>query len=293
MPFDTSRAYPQYDQSTFPVSYDKVLDHFRYDAEAYTSGAHPRTNLGTMRSRSPTPFGDDEDYKLCGNNIIHYTGHSHSNGHIYDPENVTHRDSRGEYDISQYADISREDYEDDGEKTPISLEPDVHMETRHFGPAPIGRARRRLKKKRVQLTNGHLVVDLSVPPKLVLPYRGEPEMIKTRYTAVTCDPDDFEAEKYFLRQNESGRTTELFIVITMYNVSPSRGSTLQGRKCHLYRKTRCYFAERCMVSCATLHIYVHASILKHGVQMHGRRYVHLADLSPLNVRAVYRLSSAS
>ncbi|KDR75062.1 hypothetical protein GALMADRAFT_70113 [Galerina marginata CBS 339.88] len=92
------------------------------------------------------------------------------------------------------------------------------LETRHFGPAPAGRILRRHKtKRRVQLTNGNLVVDLDVPPKLVLPRRGEPETMKTRYTAVTCDPDDFEKKGFFLRQNESGRRTELFIVITMFN----------------------------------------------------------------------------
>jgi chitin synthase len=51
-----------------------------------------------------------------------------------------------------------------------------------------------------------------------LPYRNEPEMNTTRYTAVTCDPDKFEQNGFFLRQNESSRRTELFIVITMYNV---------------------------------------------------------------------------
>ncbi|RPD57628.1 glycosyltransferase family 2 protein [Lentinus tigrinus ALCF2SS1-7] len=97
-------------------------------------------------------------------------------------------------------------------------EPDTPLPTRHFGPAPPGRVLRRHKtKKRVQLTNGNLVLDLSVPPKLVLPRKGEPETMKTRYTAVTCDPDDFEKKGFFLRQNEMKRTTELFIVITMYN----------------------------------------------------------------------------
>ncbi|KAF9556711.1 glycosyltransferase family 2 protein, partial [Agrocybe pediades] len=91
-------------------------------------------------------------------------------------------------------------------------------ETRHYGRAPTGRVLRRHKtKRRVQLRNGNLVVDLDVPPKLVLPRRGEPETMKTRYTAVTCDPDDFEKSGFFLRQNEMGRRTELFIVITMYN----------------------------------------------------------------------------
>ena len=72
------------------------------------------------------------------------------------------------------------------------------------------------------------VVDLPVPPKLVkiLPvvggvrYEEKSEMTKTRYTAVTCDPDEFERRGFFLRQNELGRTTELFIVITMYNARP-------------------------------------------------------------------------
>ncbi|KAI0746001.1 glycosyltransferase family 2 protein [Earliella scabrosa] len=97
-------------------------------------------------------------------------------------------------------------------------EPETPLPTRHFGPAPAGRVLRRHKtKKRVNLTNGNLVLDLSVPPKLVLPRKGEPETMKTRYTAVTCDPDDFEKRGFFLRQNEMKRTTELFIVITMYN----------------------------------------------------------------------------
>ncbi|KAF9527275.1 glycosyltransferase family 2 protein [Crepidotus variabilis] len=103
--------------------------------------------------------------------------------------------------------------------TLYSLPPETPQhETRHWGPAPAGRVLRRHKtKRRVQLTNGNLVLDLDVPPKLVLPRRGDPEMMKTRYTAITCDPDDFEKKGFFLRQNESGRRTELFIVITMFN----------------------------------------------------------------------------
>ena len=94
--------------------------------------------------------------------------------------------------------------------------------TQHFGPAPMGRIHRRHKKRRVQLTNGKLVIDLPVPPKLILPLRkSDRETGFTRYTAVTCDPDDFESRGFFLRQNESNRSTELFICVTMYNVRPS------------------------------------------------------------------------
>ena len=102
-----------------------------------------------------------------------------------------------------------------------SVEPAVPT-TQHFGPAPIGRIHRRHKKRRVQLTNGNLVIDLPVPPKLILPLRkSDTETGFTRYTAVTCDPDDFEKCGLFLRQNESNRSTELFICVTMYNVSLS------------------------------------------------------------------------
>jgi len=215
----TPTVYTPYGVNGLSAPYNGSVDHFQHDTEAFASGVHPRQTYRPPRSRSPTPFGDDEDYRLDENNVAHYIGSSQS----HDSEKFDHDDDyNDQYDISQYADVTGEDDEmDESERTPslsTSIESETPVETMHFGPAPVGRVRRRLKKKRVQLTNGNLVVDLSVPPKLVMPYRGEPEMTKARYTAVTCDPDDFEKEKFFLRQNESGRTTELFIVITMYNV---------------------------------------------------------------------------
>lgn len=219
----TPTVYASYGTNGLSAPHNGSLDHFQHDTEAFASGIYPRQAYRPPRSRSPTPFGDDEDYRLDENNIAHYTGYSQS----HDPSHVSEKFDHGDdydddYDISQYADVPGGDDEmEEGERTPslsTSIGSETPVETMHFGPAPIGRVRRRLKKKRVQLTNGNLVVDLSVPPKLVLPYRGESEMTKARYTAVTCDPDDFEKEKFFLRQNENGRTTELFVVITMYNV---------------------------------------------------------------------------
>ena len=43
------------------------------------------------------------------------------------------------------------------------------------------------------------------------------EMTKMRYTAATCDPDEFKVNRYSLRPYLYGRQTELFIVMTMYN----------------------------------------------------------------------------
>lgn len=91
------------------------------------------------------------------------------------------------------------------------------VSTLHYGPAPGRQARRAQARKMIPLTNGHLVVNYQVPDRLVLPYKGHREMSETRYTPITCDPDDFVRERYSLRQVEYGRQTELVIAITMYN----------------------------------------------------------------------------
>ncbi|CAL1706544.1 unnamed protein product [Somion occarium] len=205
-----------------------TIDHFRHDTEAYASGAYSRGSSNPPRSRSPTPAVDEEDYHIVGNDSVHYTGNSPLR-HSYhgDAEKAAVQDdigTEGAYELFRQTGLSWNPSKDP-EKTSLStagshshLEPGTPVTTRHFGPAPAGRIHRRHKlKKRVQLTNGNLVVDLDVPPKMVLPRRGDPEMMKTRYTAVTCDPDEFEKKGFFLRQNEWGRSTELFIVITMYN----------------------------------------------------------------------------
>ncbi|KAJ8483166.1 hypothetical protein ONZ51_g4901 [Trametes cubensis] len=83
-------------------------------------------------------------------------------------------------------------------------------------------AREKLMKRRsvrqVELREGNLVLDMQVPSHIV-PKGMEniEEMTKLRYTAATCDPDDFMRQKYSLRPYLMGRRTELFIVMTMYN----------------------------------------------------------------------------
>jgi len=98
----------------------------------------------------------------------------------------------------------------------------------HFGPAPTGRQERRrgarqaqMAKKEVRLINGELILECKIPTILYsfLPRRDEIEFTHMRYTAVTCDPDDFVLKGYKLRQNigSTARDTELFICVTMYN----------------------------------------------------------------------------
>ncbi|PMD62978.1 glycosyltransferase family 2 protein [Hyaloscypha bicolor E] len=97
----------------------------------------------------------------------------------------------------------------------------------HYGPAPDGKQERRgarqaqMSKKEVRLINGELILECKIPTILYsfLPRRDEIEFTHMRYTAVTCDPDDFVSKGYKLRQNigSTARETELFICVTMYN----------------------------------------------------------------------------
>lgn len=82
-------------------------------------------------------------------------------------------------------------------------------------------AREKLMKRRsvrqIELQQGNLVLDMQVPTHIVPAGKHDEEMTKMRYTAATCDPDDFMASKFSLRPYLYGRHTELFVVMTMYN----------------------------------------------------------------------------
>jgi len=62
-------------------------------------------------------------------------------------------------------------------------------------------------------------MDCPVPRQLLqnAHYKNEREFEYMRYTAATCDPNDFFNERYTLRPTIYRRQTELFIVMTMYN----------------------------------------------------------------------------
>jgi chitin synthase len=69
--------------------------------------------------------------------------------------------------------------------------------------------------KQIPLHNGNLIMDVPVPKEVVPTTKGlgleQEEMDKMRYSAATCDPDDFMASKFSLRQYLYGRKTELFV----------------------------------------------------------------------------------
>lgn len=123
-------------------------------------------------------------------------------------------------------------YRDSFAQSQVTLnEEDPHApvgeKVEHYGAAPEGKQERRgvrapvTTKKEVQLINGELILECKIPTILYsfLPRRDEVEFTHMRYTAVTCDPDDFVERGYKLRQNigRTTRETELFICVTMYN----------------------------------------------------------------------------
>jgi chitin synthase len=102
--------------------------------------------------------------------------------------------------------------------------PDSHSQPYHDEPPPGPVPKRWKTVKEVQLFQGNLVLDCPVPPVLLneIPHAQPPErdeFTHMRYSAATCDPDDFYSERFTLRQRlfAKPRDTELFIVVTMYN----------------------------------------------------------------------------
>ncbi|KAG1810957.1 glycosyltransferase family 2 protein [Suillus subaureus] len=90
-----------------------------------------------------------------------------------------------------------------------------------YGHIPQRVPRRYKTIKKVELFHGNFVLDSAVPSKLLdmCAIRNEREFTHMRYSAATCDPNDFEKSGFTLRQvhYDPPRRTELFIVMTMYN----------------------------------------------------------------------------
>ncbi|KAI8847542.1 chitin synthase-domain-containing protein [Chytridium lagenaria] len=77
----------------------------------------------------------------------------------------------------------------------------------------------KLVQKEVELSeNGNFVIEVPVSKALLqdVPYKQGTEFTHLRYTAATCDPNDF-PNQYTLRAKEYGRRIRIAVVVTMYN----------------------------------------------------------------------------
>lgn len=133
-------------------------------------------------------------------------------------DDATYHEKASESTTKAYS-IASDETEDEG--TDLS---GVDLGQSHYGPAPSHPQPRRGGPKTkteeiVSLTHGNLVIDQDIPKKLLdlLARKGSPEFTQLRYTAITCDPDEFLREGFNLRPAMAGRETELLICLTMYN----------------------------------------------------------------------------
>ncbi|ODQ65186.1 family 2 glycosyltransferase, partial [Nadsonia fulvescens var. elongata DSM 6958] len=93
------------------------------------------------------------------------------------------------------------------------------------------RRNKETRKKQLKLIQGNLVIDCPIPSKLLsyLPRKDLNEFTHMRYSAITCDANDFSSAGFTLRPVLEGRETELCICITMYNEdAASMCQTLSG-----------------------------------------------------------------
>ncbi|KAJ8092782.1 Chitin synthase, class 8 [Marasmius tenuissimus] len=92
-----------------------------------------------------------------------------------------------------------------------------------YGRIPQRVPRRYKTVKKVELFHGNFVLDNPVPSKLLDLFppsvHSDREFTHMRYSAATCDPNEFKDSGFTLRQvhYDPPRRTELFIVMTMYN----------------------------------------------------------------------------
>lgn len=182
-----------------------------YDPPYATSFSNMPSELG---SPSYSPEGKMDSLPSDDHTVIDIPQYRVPGWGYADGMDTEYYDEKGD----QYG-ISDDESQDGG----LELEEDEegNTSTQHFGPAPAKGAqlRRHKSKKHVSLVQGNLILDCPVPTKLLgfLNNRTDSEFTTMRYTAVTCDPDDFLSHNYTLRPRLYGRQTELFICMTMYN----------------------------------------------------------------------------
>jgi chitin synthase len=121
---------------------------------------------------------------------------------------------------------------------PYAGRPASVLSTSSNGIDSAWRRRQTIKRgvtRKVRLTKGHFIAEYAVPTPIFNAVEGKWSSTKTtefshmRYTAATCDPDEFtEANGYSLRTKIYNRQTEILIAVTSYN----EDKTLYARTLH-------------------------------------------------------------
>ncbi|KAI0073004.1 glycosyltransferase family 2 protein [Panus rudis PR-1116 ss-1] len=187
----------------------------------------PPPNIPSQSSPQPQPSPYGQGYQLHDEPVAGGQGHGYQLHDDPDQDNdfdtgdipLLRRDPSsasggapmrfpGDYDSASMGTMGKG--ENDGEESNI-----------RYGRIPQRVPRRYKTIKKVELFHGNFVLDSAVPTKLLkmCPQQNEREFTHMRYSAATCDPNDFKDSGFTLRQvhYDPPRRTELFIVMTMYN----------------------------------------------------------------------------
>ncbi|KAL5519166.1 CHS2 [Sanghuangporus vaninii] len=200
-PYYSSSIYNQQNQFDYPPT---------SGVHAYSTDMPPSGNAGNYPSHGGYSDHDSQsawDNKSTKSFNTYHSGYADSQAHL-----------NPQYEMSQVAPpLPTMPYSQPNYPPGDRLRPLREQSTGGWSSA-----REKLMKRRsvrqVELYQGNLVLDVPVPSHIVPKGSGaSEEMTKMRYTAATCDPDDFMRQKYSLRPYLYNRRTELFIVMTMYN----------------------------------------------------------------------------
>ncbi|KAF2260467.1 hypothetical protein CC78DRAFT_25118 [Lojkania enalia] len=206
-PSDRLQLQPSYSVENIPYGPGEYHDDFHPQPHRHGSdySLDPQAHADAYYTQPYNPSPHDESpHPGFGTQPDHYWQDDDDRRPMIQGQNAYGPDPHDAHDHGQDTEAA---YHDEPQPTP--------------SPAPV---RRWKTVKEVQLFKGNLVLDCPIPPRLLnqVPHAQPPErdeFTHMRYSAATCDPADFAAERFTLRQKlfAKPRHTELFIVITMYN----------------------------------------------------------------------------
>ncbi|KAG8935649.1 Chitin synthase, class 1 [Tulasnella sp. 418] len=179
---------------------------------SFSISPHPR---GYNLSPPPPPMLSSE---FLSTTLVPSEGSLNPQQSFYQEDAVFNHSPYEDQDLGDFHALSREASTSSSETLMDDNEAEKHI---RYGRIPQRVPRRYKTMKKVPLYQGNFVYDLAVPSKLLgmCVNQTDREVTHMRYTAATCDPNDFQHERYTLRQQlyDPPRRTELFIVMTMYN----------------------------------------------------------------------------
>ncbi|KAI8725406.1 Chitin synthase [Fusarium sp. LHS14.1] len=223
---------PSPGQQQYMPQHGYQMEENPFDDNRYNQYGHSQPHLNMPSGPDPNRLGTPSD-RLdlnAAQSVDNLSGYGHGGDYAVNPQD--HHDAYGNqpyeprpqsYDTYDQGYDQRYDqaYDDPADR-PMLQHQDSDAPSEPYQDQPQQGGIKRWKTvKQVKLYRGNLVLDCPVPPVLLsqVNHGERDEFTHMRYSAATCDPNDFFDNDFTLRQKlfSKPRHTELFIVVTMYN----------------------------------------------------------------------------